>query len=352
MGDDTEPEDRKPTTWAPIDLTEALAGIDVPAPTFWLRSDGVPLIYASRTHWFQGPSESLKSMAAQMVAVEAVNEGRDVLYIDFEDDDRGVVARLLAMGSSPADIKAHMVYVRPDEALKARDGRWTPGGLDYLETLALRPWSVAILDGVTEAMTTEGMEILDNADTARWMRLLPRRISDTGAAVIVIDHTTKNADSAGRFAIGAQHKLAGVTGATYKFETIRPLARADSEEITGQVRITVTKDRPGWVRGQCAEGQVGMFEVTSYPDGGLSAAVLAPGSESSAVDMVLVGEILRYLETYEGATVRKIEEAMDVQASRSRGAIRAAIGRGWVSVSKVGSSHQHTLTDSGREVMK
>ena len=345
-------EERKPSTWTPVDLSAALAGIDVPAPDWWRRTDGTPLVYAGRTHWFQGPSESLKSMAAQAVVVEALDRGFDVLYIDFEDDDRGVVARLLAMGAEAGAIADQLVYVRPDEALMDRKGKWTPGGLDYLETLALRPWGVAILDGVTEAMTTEGMELLDNADTARWMRLLPKRIADTGAAVIVIDHTTKNAESAGRFAIGAQHKLAGVTGATYKFETIRPLARATSEEITGQVKIEVTKDRPGWVRGRCKEGFAGTLEVTSYPDGGLAVQMSAPGAESNVVDMELIAEILEYLKTYEGATGRKIEEAVDARGARVRGAIQAAIGRGWVSVKKVGAGHQHTLTDAGRDVMK
>ena len=347
-----DPDERKPTSWLPIDLKDALAGVDVPAPQFWLRSDGKPLVYAGRTHWFQGPSESLKSMAAQMVVVEVVADGGDVLYIDFEDDDRGVVARLLAMGASEEAIAAHVVYVRPDEALMDRGGKWTPGGLDYLATLAMRPWAVCVLDGVTEAMTTEGMEILDNADTARWMRLLPKRIADTGAAVVVIDHTTKNAETAGRHAIGAQHKLAGVTGATYKFEPVRPLARAESEEITGQVKITITKDRPGWVRGQCRDGVVGMFEVTSYPDGGLSPQMMAPGAESSVVDMELIGDILTYLHTYDGASQRRIEEAVDARSARVRGALQAAHGRGWITVKKVGAGHQHSLTDDGRKVME
>jgi hypothetical protein len=347
---DPEPEEAKPSTWAPVDLEAALEGLDVDPPVWWQRSDGTPLVYAGRTHWFQGPSESLKSMAAQMLVVEALNAGSKVLYIDFEDDDRGVVARLLSMGATPAAIRELLTYVRPDEALQDRGGKWTPGGLDYLRLLQDQR-DVVILDGVTEAMTTEGMDLLDNGDTARWMRLLPKRLADTGAAVVVIDHTTKNAETAGRHAIGAQHKLAGVTGATYKFEVLRPLARAVFDPVVGQVKITVTKDRPGWVRGRCEEGQVGLLEVTSYPDGGLSAALMAPGAETNAVDMALIGEILGHLATYEGATTRSLEESVGARGARVRGAVKAAIGRGWIEVRKVGSSHQHHITDAGREVM-
>lgn len=345
------PEEPQPSSWLPVDLTDALAGIDVPPPTMWRRSDNVPLIYEGRVHWLQGPPESMKSMAGQLIVAEELALGHDVLYIDFEDDDRGVVARMLSMGATPDDISAHLTYVRPDEALQTGDGRWTAGGIDYM-ALVGRKWSLVLVDGVTEAMTLEGMELLDNTDNAKWMRLIPKRLASTGAAVVVIDHTVKNAENAGRYAIGGQHKLAGVTGATYRFEIIRPLARAVDDPITGQAKVVVTKDRPGWVRGRCQEGVVGMFEVTSYPDGGISAQMMAPGAEANAVDMELVGHVLMHLATYDGATGRQMEEHLDVRGSRTRAAIKAAIGRGWVTVSKVGASHQHHLTATGREVMK
>src|SRR4051794_29700154 len=43
------------------------------------------------------------------------------------------------------------------------------------------------------------------------------------------------------WAIGGQHKRAGVTGAAYSFQTITPLSRGG----TGLVHIRVDKDRPG-----------------------------------------------------------------------------------------------------------
>jgi hypothetical protein len=66
--------------------------------------------------------------------------------------------------------------------------------------------------------------------------------------VVCLDHVIKNRETGGRYALGAQHKLAGVTGATYVFSVIRPLARAKSEPVEGIVSLTVTKDRPGYVR--------------------------------------------------------------------------------------------------------
>ena len=89
------------SSWRPVDLTDALAGVDIPAPTMLARTDGIRLVYAGRTHVFAGESESCKSWAAQIGCSQVMGEGGDVLWIDFEDDERGVVARLLALMVPP-----------------------------------------------------------------------------------------------------------------------------------------------------------------------------------------------------------------------------------------------------------
>jgi len=53
---------------------------------------------------------------------------------------------------------------------------------------------------------------------------LARPITDTGAALVEVDHVAKNRETRGRFAIGGQQKLAGVAVA-YGVEVIdRPSA--------------------------------------------------------------------------------------------------------------------------------
>lgn len=194
----TDKDGRTETSWRPIDLTDALAGVDVPAPTMLVRSDGVRLIYAGRTHVFAGESESCKSWAAQIAASQVLNEGGDVLWIDFEDDERGVVARLLALLVPREVIATRFVYLRPEEPLRTRDGRHTAGDVDFSEVLALREWSLIVIDGVTEAMVTEGLDLISNGDVATWSRLLPKRCADTGAGVVMLDHVPKATDNRGR----------------------------------------------------------------------------------------------------------------------------------------------------------
>lgn len=337
------------SSWTPVDLTDALAGVDVAPPARLARTDGIHLLYAGRTHGFAGESESCKSWAALLAAAQEINAGNPVLWIDFEDDDRGIVARLLALGATPTTINTLFTYVRPEEPLRAHDGRITAGGTDFATTITLRAWTLIVIDGVTEAMVTEGLDINSNADVATWNRLLPKRCASTGAAVVMVDHVTKSSETRGRYALGAQHKLAGLTGAQYVFDTERPFSRASHDPITGIVRITVTKDRPGHVRSRADDGVIARLELTSYPDGGVTAALVAPDQVTAPLDVALAARIAEYLTTYPGATQNKIEANVDGKTPRIRAAIQAMVSNEWVTVVPKGQSHLHHLTPEGEE---
>ena len=86
------------------------------------------------------------------------------------------------------------------------------------------------------------------------MRILPRTIARlTGAAVVLIDHVTKDAEGRGRFAIGGQAKMASLDGAAYVVEVAEALGRGRR----GMVTLRVAKDRPGGVR-----AHAGVFRPT------------------------------------------------------------------------------------------
>ena len=83
---------------------------------------------------------------------------------------------------------------------------------------------------------------------AAWSRLVPRRIAArTGAAVGLIDHVTKDPNSRGRWAIGGQAKMSGLTGASYMVE----VARIFGEGLCGEVVLRLGKDRPGTLKRHC-----------------------------------------------------------------------------------------------------
>lgn len=231
-------------SWAPIDLSAILAGTYTPpTPTLFERADGVCLLYPALVHSFHGESESGKSLLAQIQCVLLIMAGCDVLFLDFESDEVSVVGRLLDFGASAEAILAHFHYVRPevDPAVDPRErAEW--------ETLLARRYDLVVIDGVTDALGIYRHASKDNDGAAAWMRALPKRLADkTGAAVILVDHVVKDGEARGRFAIGAQAKMSGLTGAAYTVEVREPLGRG----MRGVVVLRIGKDRPGAIRPHC-----------------------------------------------------------------------------------------------------
>lgn len=355
--------DDEPTTassWRPQDIADALSGGGPPPAVYLERTDGIALLYPGRVHWIQGESESLKSWLLLLAVAQALVAGENCVWIDFEDDARGVGGRLVDLGVPPATLTnpTRFAYIQPTDALyDHKTDKALPGAVDLARTLSGNVWHLVGIDGVTEAMTVEGLSMLDNTDIATWLRVLPKYIVRiTGAAVCAIDHVTKSKDTQGRFAIGGQHKLAGTTGATYKVTTIANLARAISEPITGQSLVTIQKDRPGWVRPhqQGDDKRIAILEITSYPDGGVTGRLIPPDQATVLPPWQLCERILAHLRTYDGETKNNLVDAVGGHSGTVREAIRYLVEEAQpplVSVTKVGQSHRHSLTNAGREAL-
>ena len=229
-------------SWLPVDLSTYLDGTHKPAvPTLLARTDGVCLLYPGLIHSLHGESESGKSLVAQHLAAQQILAGHAVLFVDFESDAATVAERLLMFGATPAAIKDHFTYIRPEVDPRASTE------LPAWHTMLAQSYVLAVIDGVTDSLGVFGYSTKDNDEVAAWMRVLPKNIANrTGAAVAVIDHVTKDNDTRGRFAIGAQAKMSGLTGAGYTVEVAEALGRG----LRGVIVLRVGKDRPGYVRGE------------------------------------------------------------------------------------------------------
>jgi len=227
------------SSWKPIALKDYFDGLfQAPIATILKRTDGHGLIYTGRVHSIYGESESGKSWVAQIASAECLKADKKVIYIDFESDASDVVGRMKSLGVSRANLLQYFTYIRPDGPRDSDDPYWQA---------ILEPDSaeLIIIDGVTESLTMWGGETKDNDAITRWMRIFPRTVATaSGAAVVLIDHITKNAETRGRFAIGGQAKLATIDGAAYLVEPLEALAPGR----TGTLTMRVTKDRPGFIR--------------------------------------------------------------------------------------------------------
>lgn len=325
---DAAPHLTTPTSWAPVDLTQVLAGeyLD-PPPTMLIRADGVPLLYDGAVHTISGESESGKTWLTLLAALQLLTDGHRVVFIDFEDRADRVIGRLLALGASPDHIRQHFAYIRPDRPLDD-DGR-------HQLQPHLTGARLAIIDGVTEAMTTHGYDLNSNADSALFQALLPRWIADHGPAVVMIDHVVKDKEKQDRFALGAQHKLAGIDGAAYIVKCLQPFGRGK----TGLARVDVAKDRPGHVREHThGRGTIAEFTLDASADGLVLQAFLNPpgtanGRSSDTFEPThLMEKISRYVQVNPGMSKKSIEGAMNGKASTIRLALELLVTRGYIGV--------------------
>lgn len=228
-------------SWVPVDVHAARLGRAAAPPSILARTDGACLFYRRKVHSVHGESESGKSWLVQCAAAETLLAGEPVLYVDFEDDAGPVAERLIRLGvpEQIVDNRALFTYIRPEAS------PYAPIEQAAFEAVLAQSFSLAVIDGVTDAMGLFGLSGKDNDDVAAWQRQLPRKIARaTGAAVVCVDHVSKDADTRGRFALGGQHKMAGLDGAAFVVEMVQPFAVG----LAGTASIRVGKDRPGQIR--------------------------------------------------------------------------------------------------------
>lgn len=229
------------SSWDPEDFEDVLSGDFEPLkPNLLTREDGVALLYAGKTHSIYGESESGKSWIALIAAAEALRDGKAVLFVDFESSRDVVVGRLFRNLAVPAEsLRQRFTYLRPGEAPTMDAAKAA------FERILCERYALAVIDGTTDALRVFGLDPNVSTEVSTFLDALPKRIAEeTGAAVVMIDHVVKSNNGAGRFAIGSQHKMAGLTGAAYLVEPITPIAPGRAGTLT----VKVTKDRPGFVR--------------------------------------------------------------------------------------------------------
>lgn len=236
------------SSWEPIDLADEWDdNIEPEQATLLKRVDGPCLLYPGRTHSVYGESESGKSWIALILVAQVLMNDGTALYIDHESDKDPIKGRLRALGVTKEQAR-QLAYVRPDGP---RDAAW----LRLLE----RQYTVAVIDGVTVAISTDGRSSDSPDETSHWLEEVPRKLEKcTGAAVLTVDHVTKARDGRGRFAVGSQQKLNAISGAAYTARVHKPFGRGE----VGELVMRITKDRPGGIRPNCGPpGEYGTQEA-------------------------------------------------------------------------------------------
>jgi DNA-binding transcriptional ArsR family regulator len=198
-----------------------------------LLCDG--MLYAGALHSLTGPPDCGKTTLALSWALGLLRQGRTVVILDEETGPEQTALKLLAMGAAAGELGRLHYYAFPGR-------QWGVADLVALDdVIAAAEPALVIWDSVA---AHAGRAMLDEdkaGDATRLWSVFARPARQCNAAVVGIDHDAKHANGS-RYARGSSAKLATVDVA-YKVG----IERAFSRQQDGALKLSVTKDRRGWL---------------------------------------------------------------------------------------------------------
>lgn len=213
----------------PFDLAH-LIEVGVPGPNLMCGAR----LYRRGLHTLTGPPECGKTSLALRWALDLLDAGTSVVWLDEESGEEIAAEKLIAFGVKPADLADLHYYPFPSRP-------WSPGDVAMLADVmdTCQP-VLTIWDSAAAFLARAGLREDDAGEVTQfWSNVLAPCARQHGSAVLVIDHDTKNGGPS-RYARGSGAKLAA-TDVAYKLEAVRPFSRYQD----GELRLTVTKDRRG-----------------------------------------------------------------------------------------------------------
>lgn len=294
-----------------------------PQAVYGQRTDGVRLIYPGREHVVSAEPESAKTWLVCQVVADILRDNGTVLYVDFEDDEATIGMRTHWLGAPIKTLcdKSRFRYLRPDSpATRDRYIRLLNFGTD---DQPVGP-TLVVLDGTTEGYGLHGWDILSNEDSPKWRQMYVKPAMMAGAATLATDHVTKNKETRNGYAIGAQHKKAGLNGVLFELQVQEPFGIG----LRGRSKLLINKDRNGDLRRHgIREGKATYFadlvlDATNVDD--FPKLCLFPPVDDSKADTVAVDELAP-----EVVRMREVEQVLRLRGPLSSRDLRDAIpGRG------------------------
>ena len=324
------------------DLAAVCAGtITEEHPTLLTRLDHQPLLYEQRISALLGEPSVGKTWIAFAAAAETLTAGGSVIALDWEDTDTNFVTRMRALGVTDhvlAD-QGRVVHIHPEQGLR------NPHDIRHAVRLVERlPAPVlVIVDAYGPALARDGVEENSNGDVLQWTDRALAPLARAGAAVLILDHVTKDPATRTRGGRGAGAKLALITGAAYEVRTLVPFARGRA----GRLRLIIAKDRLGHV------GPVGSNagEVVITPDGDrLHIDVEPPQDKDQPFRPThLMEKVSRYVEELtEPVSKRQITTTVSGNTDALRAAVDLLAAEGYLTDSGQSGRGGGVLYVSGR----
>lgn len=304
--DDRAPAHEEEPGLSHVDLSALLTDGKLPDPprtSILHRTDGASLFYRGRVNRLFGDPESGKSWVLLAAAAEVLESGGTVVHLDLDHMDRAELVRRLAMLGTPLTVLGDPSRFRLYQPAEGPD-------LDraVAESVRWRPDLVG-LDSLGEVLPMFGLSSNSPDDYTAAHRRAVQPLADAGAAVVVIDHLAKAADSRGKGPGGTLAKGRPIRGASLRVATVRQFAPGQG----GACRLTIDKDTAGGLRASCppkgrsAEPQAGVFTLSQRSDGTLDWYIEAPRDEQAELPEVI-----------DGAALEAVSKALEAEGPLSK----------------------------------
>lgn len=275
-------------------------------------------VYAGKRHLLSGESESGKSWLALAWCIEELARGNPVVYIDHEMGRSMTLERLRVLGAPDRWIPSFR-YVDPTEPATLA----TPQIQELVDNATL-----IIIDATIGSLALHLLDENSTTDIERWYQRVVDPLRASGAAIVVLDHVTKNPDTRGKYAIGSQRKV-GASDVHLSCECIKPFGR----HSVGLAKVTVKKDRPGHL----PRPTLGTFTLdpsgipNTYTWDAYAGLQTAP-DDGHLRPTILMQRVSDYLEQHGPASKNMIEQGVSGRANGIRLAIEALEIEGNISV--------------------
>ena len=137
--------------------------------------------------------------------------------------------------------------------------------------------------------------------------------------MLLIDHVVKSKETRGRYALGAQHKLAGIAVA---YSTDGDQARPTAQP-PGEIKVKIEKDRHGHVRGHAQASVIAIAHIAPEDDGERVTVTLeAPEVSTDATGTwrptIYMDRVAAFIASEPGATRNAITDGVTGQENARR----------------------------------
>jgi hypothetical protein len=329
-GEQKQTPDTEPEGWSVrfTNLGDYTGDLTPRQPSALRVTDGSLLLYDGCENLVWGASGCGKSWLAVLAALQEIQAGRRVVVVDYEMSQRDWVLRLMSAGATKEQLRL-VEYIAPQEPLRLKLGSYfspvediTRAGQILAAELAAAvergPISLAVIDGVTEMLSSNNLGSNDAEDIAQMWNALPALITrTTGAALLALDHVTRAhtlANQKDTLPLGSQHKLSRVKGAGFSAYATAIPTKLEYGGQVGLLHLFCKKDRHGGV-GQGRDRAT--LEITPLPGGAVNLALLPFSAERANAGQSLhdqqVAQVLQLVyklnqERAQGRTTEKVTQ--------------------------------------------